>query len=1086
MAPFYPKPPSLQDAPGAEDRVRAYWERHRIFPRSVEERSPERTFVFYEGPPTANGRPGAHHVIARLCKDIVCRYKTMTGHRVVRKAGWDTHGLPVEIEVEKELGLSRKQDIESYGVERFNRVCRESVFRYKKEWEDFTRRMGYWLDLDHPYVTYENEYIESVWWLVRGMWDKDLLYRGHKVVPYCPRCGTTLSSHELGLGYRDVTETSVYVKFPLAEEENTYVLAWTTTPWTLPGNVALAVGDSISYVKVKQERDGRAEHYILARELLHVLEGPCEVVAELKAKDLAGRSYLPLFDFLDLGAATGRRAYYLTTADFVTTLEGTGVVHTAVMYGEDDYALGDAIGLPKIHTVDEQGRFTEDVEPFAGRFVKDVEKEIVEYLRDRGLLYRTEETTHSYPFCWRCDTPLLYYARSSWYVRTTAFKEKLLEVNRSVNWFPPEVGTGRYGDWLANNVDWALSRDRYWGTPLPIWICGECGASHCVGSVHELRERGVDVPEDLDLHKPAVDGVHLECESCGGRMTRVPEVIDVWFDSGAMPYAQYHYPFENRELFESQFPADFISEGIDQSRGWFYSLMAIATLTSSTSSYRNVLVTGLLQDREGQKMSKSRGNAVDPLEIFEGEGADALRWYLSQSSPPWQNTRFDRAGVAESVRKMMGTLVNVYGFFSLYANLDGYRPDSVQEVEGRDPDSSGPDATLLDRWLLESYRLLVVRFREAMESFELSRAARALQSFVVEDLSNWYVRLSRRRFWKEGRESEKRVAYQTLYRVLDGAVRVAAPFIPFLSERLFLALRGATPEEGGEGGESVHLNLVPGVGTGPEAEDLGRPADENLLRRMDDVRSLVGLGRALRNREGLRVRQPLLRFRIHHPDEAVGELVQNEELAGLIRSELNVRAVEWVDDVDAAVRRTARPRFDLMGPKHGKAMKQVADALGGLDTASVARLAEGAPVSVSAGGGTIEVLPEEVEIRVEGPGGWAAGTEGKYLGLLDLTVTPELEEEGAARELVNRIQNLRKALDLEVTDRIDVHYRAEGTRVARALRNHREHIMSEVLAVRLEPAERDPDWEKRADFDLGGEKVTVWLRKHEPVASRPD
>lgn len=1073
MSEFFPKLPPLQEAPKSEDEVRAYWERCAVFQSSVEDRPAEKTFVFYEGPPTANGKPGAHHVPARLFKDVFCRYRTMRGHRVVRKAGWDTHGLPVEIEVEKELGLVLKQDIERFGVEEFNRVCRESVFRYKQEWEDFTRLMGYWVDLDDPYVTYENDYIESVWAILKKFWEANLIYRGHKVVPYCPRCGTTLSSHEMGLGYRDVTETSVYVKFALEDEEDAYVLAWTTTPWTLPGNVALAVGENVPYIKVAQERNGKTEHYYLSRSLIHILEGPYEEEASLSASELARRRYQPLFDFLDLRSITGKDAYYITPADFVTTEDGTGVVHTAVMYGEVDYVLGDKIGLPKLHTVDEQGNFTESVGPFAGRNVKDAEPDIIEYLRDHGLLYKPESITHSYPFCWRCSTPLLYYARASWYIRTTSFKEKLLEVNRSVHWIPPEVGTGRFGDWLENNVDWALSRDRYWGTPLPIWVCQGCEESVCIGSVEELRERGKGVPSELDLHKPAVDEVVVTCTECGGDMRRAPEVIDVWFDSGSMPYAQYHYPFENQELFENQFPADFICEGIDQSRGWFYSLMAISAFVSGRSSYKRVLVTGLIQDKDGQKMSKSRGNAVDPIDILEREGADALRWNLTHASPPWSNTRFDREGVTESIRKMLGTLANVYGFFALYANLDGFRP-SRKAGESADPmdEVVGDSMTLLDRWIVASYDTMVTDVTRHYEAFDPTRAVRRVQEFVMEDLSNWYIRLNRRRYWKEGAPEDKRAAYETLYRVIFGIVRLTAPVIPFLSDRIYLGLQGMEPSTAKGSEVSVHSATFPEPEFGP--------VDDGLLQKMHRVRQIVTLGRALRNQAGVRVRQPLSQLAVHMKGGDLTSLLEDERFRGLIEEELNVREVAWLEDVDSVVKRTLAPRFKVLGPRLGKRMKAAADALKNVDTGEVQKLSSGEPIELDLAGESVQIRPEEVDIKVQGPEGAAAGSEGPYTGVLALELSPELEAEGLAREVVNRLQNLRKSINLEVMDRIELIYRADP-KLDSALRAHREHVMTEVLAVRFDAAEGEPDWQRQADLEIDGEAVTFWIRRHEPV-----
>src|SRR6266850_2236464 len=828
------------DFPASEGKVLELWKEIRAFEEGLKRREGAPPYIFYEGPPTANGLPGVHHVISRTVKDVVCRYKAMRGHYVPRKGGWDTHGLPVEIEVERELKISGKDQIEKFGIAEFNARCRQSVLRYENEWRRNTERIGFWLDMDHPYVTFSNEYIETVWWLLKQIWDKGLLYQGHKIVPYCPRCGTPLSSHEVSQGYEDVTEPSVTVKFELVDEPGSFVLAWTTTPWTLPGNVALAVGADVDYVRVRQTVGGKEERYYIARDRVSQLEGEYAVERELKGRELVGKRYRPLFDFINLERVTGKKAYYIADADFVTTEDGTGVVHTAVMYGEDDYVLGQRLDLPQHHMVDPQGRFTAEVTPWAGKFVKDAEPEIRKWLKSHGALYREEMTTHSYPFCWRCDTPLLYYAWKTWYIATTRYRDQLLAAHKTVEWHPEDIGASRFGNWLESNVDWALSRNRYWGTPLNLWRCEACGADRCVGSVAELRQ-GKGLPEPLDLHRPFVDQVVFTCEKCGGQQRRVPEVIDVWFDSGSMPYAQWHYPFENEKEFERSFPADFVSEGMDQTRGWFYTLMAIAVAVSGRAPYRHVLPIELILDKQGKKMSKTRGNTVDPNAILDQRGADALRFYLISVSPPWMPTRFDPEGVTEVTKKLLGTLRNVAQFFALYANIDSYDPAKKEP--------STP--TLLDRWILSRLHTLTASCRAALDEYDLTRGARLIQEFVLEELSNWYVRRSRRRFWKSGDPADKRAAYDALWECLRAVSRLLAPYVPFLSEELHQHL--VLPASPGEP-RSIHWCDY------PEADRA--KIDEGLERSMELALRVVNMARAARSASSLRVRQPLRRLAI--------------------------------------------------------------------------------------------------------------------------------------------------------------------------------------------------------------------------------
>ncbi|HHY25052.1 MAG TPA: isoleucine--tRNA ligase [Clostridiaceae bacterium] len=769
-----------------EMEVLEFWKENKIFGKSIEMREDGSTFTFYDGPPTANGLPHIGHILTRVIKDIIPRYKTMKGYKVLRKAGWDTHGLPVELEVEKLLGINGKPEIEKYGIEPFIQKCKESVWKYEKEWRKMSERVGFWADMDNPYVTYHNSYIESVWWALKQIWDKGLIYKGHKVVPYCARCGTSLSSHEVAQGYKDVKESSVYVKFKVKGEESVYFLAWTTTPWTLPSNVGLTVNPSETYAKVKCGE----EVYILAEALLEtVLPEEYKILERKKGSDMVGMEYEPLFDF----AEVDRKAYFIIADDYVTLTEGTGIVHTAPAFGEDDARVGQKYDLPFVQLVDEQGKFVESVTPWKGVFVKDADPEIIKNLDGRNLLYKTAEYEHSYPYCWRCDTPLLYYARNTWYIKTTAIKDNMLKNNKKINWLPENIRGGRFGNFLESNVDWALSRERYWGTPLPIWEC-ECGHRHMIGSIAELKEMGEDVPDDIELHKPYIDNVLLRCPKCGtGKMKRVPEVIDCWFDSGAMPFAQWHYPFENKELFDDNFPADFISEALDQTRGWFYTLHAISTLVFDEPAYKNCIVLGLVQDKEGQKMSKHKGNVVDPWTVLDKQGADAVRWYFYTGSAPWLPSRFYDEAVSEAQRKFMGTLWNTYAFYILYANIDKFNPvDYKLEYE---------KLSVMDKWVLSRLHSLIEHVDRNLENYRITESARAIQEFT-DDLSNWYVRRSRERFWQEGMEQDKINAYMTLYTVLDTLTKISAPFVPFMAEEIYQNLtRNIDPSTS----ESVHL-----------------------------------------------------------------------------------------------------------------------------------------------------------------------------------------------------------------------------------------------------------------------------------------
>ncbi len=1037
------------DLSETETRVLEFWREVDAFREGLRRREGSLAFVFYEGPPTANGMPGVHHVLSRTLKDFVCRYKSMRGYYVPRKGGWDTHGLPVEIAVERELGINGKEQIESFGIAEFNRRCKESVLRYEAGWRRVTERMGYWLDMDHPYFTFDVSYMETVWWILRKFWDAGLLYQGHKIVPYCPRCGTPLSSHEVSQGYEDVTEPSVTVKFPLEDEPGAYVLAWTTTPWTLPGNVALAVGADLDYVRVRQTRGGREERYYLARERLAQLKGEYEIEKELRGKELVGRSYRRLFDFLDLASLTGRKAYYICEADFVTTEDGTGVVHTAVMYGEDDYQLGLKLDLPQHHTVDPQGRFTPDVKPWAGRNVKDAEPEIRAWLEEHGLLYRVETTTHSYPFCWRCDSPLLYYAWKTWYIATTRYRERMIEANRTVAWHPPEIGAHRFGNWLENNVDWALSRNRYWGTPLPVWRCDRCAADRCVGSLAELRE-GSGVPEPLDLHRPHVDQVTFAC-ACGGTQRRVPEVIDAWFDSGAMPFAQWHYPFERSEEFARLYPADFISEGMDQTRGWFYTLMAIGVFVNGTSPFRHVLPNELILDNEGKKMSKARGNVVDPDKILDLRGGDALRFYLIQTSPPWTATRFDPDGVTEVAKKLLGTLKNTAQFFALYANIDRYDPLAKEPAA----------ATLLDRWVRSRLHTLVATCRESFDEYDLTRGARAIQDFVVEDLSNWYVRRSRRRFWKSGDRAGKRAAYDTLFECLETVARVLAPLTPFVSEELHQSLvRPGRPDAP----KSVHWCDFP--------ESDRRAVDEGLERAMELALRVVNLGRAARSASSLRIRQPLRRLAI--AGLADREWARVEEISDLIREELNVKGIVTVKDREELVQTAVKPNYAVLGKKAGAAMREVAAKLQSAHPDEVRSAITSGGWEVQAAGQRLRLTVEDVVVNESSRAPWVAQTDSELTVAVDTTLDGDLRAEGLVRELAHRIQTLRKVAEFDVTDRIRVYWELSPG-LKSACERHERFIREEVLAEDVVP--RMPGGSTMEEWIFDGERARVGIER---------
>jgi isoleucyl-tRNA synthetase len=1003
-----------------ELKILEFWEKEKIFKKSLKLRKDAREFVFYEGPPTANGKPGIHHVIARTVKDVVCRYKSMKGFLVNRKAGWDTHGLPVEIEIEKSLNISGKDEIEKFGIAKFNKKCKDSVFEYKKEWDTLTERIGYWLDLENPYITFTNEYIESVWWILKEIWKKDLLYQGFKIQPYCPRCETPLSSHEVSQGYKDVKDPSIYVRMKLKGLENTYFMVWTTTPWTLISNVALAVGQKIDYVEIKTEQ----ANYIMAQERVSDLfkEDEYEVVKNLKGKDLQGLEYHRLFDFVPVD----KKAFYVISGDFVTTSDGTGIVHIAPAFGEDDYQAGLKYDLPVLRPVDKEGKFEQVVSAYKDTFVKEADLQIILDLKQNGSLIKKQMIEHSYPHCWRCSTPLLYYARDSWFIRTTRYKERLLANNEQMKWHPPEVGYGRFNEWLKNNIDWSLSRDRYWGTPLNIWICNDCGEESSIGSIEELRDRGQNVPEDIDLHKPYVDEITLECEKCKGIMRRVPEVIDAWFDSGSMPYAQHHYPFENKENFDKLYPADFICEGIDQTRGWFYSLLAISTLLFDRPPIKNIVVNELILDKDGQKMSKSKGNAVVPEHIISKYGADTLRWYLMTVSPPWIPKRFDEEGIKEVLRKFMNTLLNTYSFFILYANIDEYK--------GNEKEVSFEDRQEIDRWILSKLYSVVAQVNEYLEAYELTKAARLISDYVVDDVSNWYIRRNRRRFWKGDDSNDKLSAYQTLHEVLITIARLIAPYAPFLADEIYTNLSGSDDPE------SVHLGMYPEVGE----KEISRQ-DADLEERMAIAQKVVSISHSLRNDSNVRVRQPLSRVIVSVTDSKMAKSL--EKMSVIICEELNVKNLELIDSADDLIEKTVKPNFKALGPKVGKLMGKIAPIMENFGSEQIQNIETSGFERLSIEGQEIKITAEDVEIRTGSKEGLAVYSDPEITVAIDLTLSEELINEGLARELVNRIQNMRKDSGFSVTDRIDIYFENLPVRLSQAIDQKNEYIKNETLVV---------------------------------------
>ncbi len=1023
-----------------EKEVLSYWKENRIFEKSLKFREGSETFTFYDGPPTANGKPHIGHIITRTMKDLIPRYKSMKGYDVLRKAGWDTHGLPVELEVEKLLGINGKPEIEKYGVEPFIHKCKESVWKYKREWEEMSDRVGFWADMEDPYVTYHNNYIESEWWALKQIWDKGLLYKGHKIVPYCPRCGTSLSSHEVAQGYKDVKETSVYVKFKVRGEPGVYLMAWTTTPWTLPSNVALTVNPKENYIRAKCEDSV----YILAEALApSVLKGEFETVGRYKGSELKGMEYEPLFDFV----TPEKKAYYVVCDNFVTLTDGSGIVHTAPAFGEDDAKVGRAYDLPFVQLVNEQGEFVESVKNWKGMFVKTADPLIIKDLDSRGLVYKLMDYEHSYPFCWRCDTPLIYYARDTWFIKMTEIRDKLLANNNSINWLPDNIKEGRMGNFLENVVDWGLSRSRYWGTPLPIWECG-CGHRHLVGSIAELKELGENVPDDIELHKPFIDAVQLKCPKCSGDMKRVSEVIDCWFDSGAMPFAQWHYPFENKEIFESHYPADFISEAIDQTRGWFYTLLAISSLLFDKPAFKNCIVLGHVNDKDGQKMSKHKGNVIDPWTVLDKQGSDAVRWYFYTGSAPWLPSRFYEEAVSESQRKFMGTLWNTYAFYVLYANIDEFDPTRYSLEQDK--------LAVMDKWVLSRLYTLIGNVDRNLENYRITESARDIQEFV-DELSNWYVRRCRERFWQKDMNQDKINAYMTLHTVLVELAKTIAPFVPFISEE-------------------IYQNLVRSVDTGaPESVHLcdypvakGSFIDPELEKNMDKVLKYVVLGRACRNTANIKNRQPIGRMFIKDNEELP------EMYADLVKDELNVKQTIFTSDASGFTTYKFKPQLRTVGPKYGKLVSRIGEYLSKADGNELMdTFNRDGKISFELDAAAVELELTDVLVETTQKEGYVSESDRDIAVVLDTNLTPELLEEGFVREIISKLQTMRKEAGFEVQDHIKVYY-GSNEKISEIFERNNALIGDEVLAEALLPSSGD-GYSK--EWSINGENVTFSVVK---------
>ena len=1034
-----------------EREVLKFWKENDIARKCIDIREGCDTFTFYDGPPTANGKPHIGHVLTRVIKDMLPRYQSMKGKKVLRKAGWDTHGLPVELEVEKKLGLDGKEQIEKYGIEPFIKECRESVWKYKGMWEEFSDVVGFWADMDNPYITYENNYIESVWWALKVIWEKGLLYKGHKVVPYCPRCGTPLSSHEVAQGYKDIKERSAMVRFKVKDEENTSFLAWTTTPWTLPSNLGLVVNPEVDYVKVSCN----GEYLILAEALVEsVFSGvkskdnpeeaaKVEVVQRFKGKELEHREYEPLYDFA-LGKIK-KKCFYVMCDDYVTTSDGTGIVHTAPAFGEDDARVCRNYDMDFVQFVDAKGNMTEETK-WPGVFVKKADPMILEDLKTSGKLFKAPKFEHSYPHCWRCDTPLIYYARESWFIKMTDVKDRLIANNKTINWMPDTIGTGRFGEWLEHVQDWGISRNRYWGTPLNIWECS-CGYQHSVGSIEELKSMSGNCPEDIELHRPYIDDVTIKCPECGKEMHRVPEVIDCWFDSGSMPFAQWHYPFENKEIFEERYPADFISEAVDQTRGWFYSLLAISTLLFDNSSYQNVIVLGHVQDKDGKKMSKSKGNAVDPMDALNKHGADAIRWYFYENSAPWLPNRFHDDAVQEGQRKFMGTLWNTYAFYVLYANIDNF--DATRYRLEYDK------LSVMDKWVLSRLNTLIKTVDTNLANYKVTETAKALQEFV-DELSNWYVRRSRERFWAKEMNQDKINAYMTLYTALVTVIKLAAPMVPFITESIYRNLVCSVDDKAPI---SVHLTDFP---VANEAF-----IDAELEKNMELVLEVVVLGRAARNAANIKNRQPIGNIFVK-ADRELADFFKE-----IVAGELNVKHVEFKEDMEEYLSYTLKPQFKVLGPKVGKQISEVKAALLTIDGAKAKEeLDKTGKLKLSLKSGEVELIPEDIEIIMSQTDGFATQHYGKVTIALETTLTPELVEEGFVREIISKLQTMRKENGFEVTDRITV-FAAGNDKLTDILSRNEDMVKSIVLCNGITYGSTDGFIK---EWNINGENITLGVK----------
>ena len=1010
---MYKKVELPQGFVGMEKEIANLWTARNVIKKNFDMNQDGEYFTFYDGPPTANGKPHIGHILTRVMKDIIPRYKVMKGYKVIRKAGWDTHGLPVELEIEKKLGISGKEQIEEYGVEKFVKECKESVFTYVSMWEKMTEQIGYWVDMENPYVTYHNPYIESVWWALKQMWDKGLLYEGHKVMPYCPRCGTALSSHEVAQGYKDVKDLTAVAKFKVADEDNKYILAWTTTPWTLPSNLALCINKAYTYIEAKVND----EILILAKDLApKVLGEDFEIVREFQGTELLGTKYEQLMPF---GKVEGK-AFEVIHGDYVTLSDGTGVVHIAPAYGEDDSLVAKANGITFINLVDKEGKFVEEVTPWAGKFVKKCDESICKWLEENNKLFKAEKHLHSYPHCWRCDTPLLYYPKESWFVAMTTLRDKLIENNNKINWYPDNIRTGRFGKFLENVIDWGISRDRYWGTPLPIWEC-ECGHKECIGSIEELKNKGINVPEDIELHKPYIDAVHLNCPECGKEMERVKEVIDCWFDSGSMPFAQLHYPFENKELFEQNYPAQFISEAVDQTRGWFYTLLAISTAVFDRNPFENCIVLGHVLDKKGLKMSKSKGNVVDPFEVLGSEGADATRWHFYTASAPWLPTRFSTDDVSEAGRKFLSTLWNVYSFYVLYADLDKFNPTEYADFVSDN---------VMDKWIMSKLNTLVKDVDAKLNSYDITNAALAIEDFT-DELSNWYVRRNRARYWSETLTDDKIGAYVTLYRVLTTLVKVAAPFVPFITEEIYQNL---VVNLDPQAEESVHLCLW------PEVDE--KAIDKNLEAEMDLAYKIVKLGRSARNGANIKNRQPLSKM-----------LVSTDSLPAyygdIITDELNIKAVEFGADLSTHVNFEIKPNLPVLGRAYGKMIPQIRKEIGARNQMELAQtIQNGGVVTINIDGTEIELNKENLLVTMQGLEGYAFAGEGSTGVVLDTHISEELREEGHVREMISKIQNMRKESGFQVADKIKL-YVADNEMLMNVIKKFADVIKRDTLTEEI-------------------------------------